>query len=231
MSTVDLRSFTEAVKQAAPTAVLGTEGWFSFSFPGGALDLCLRPGGVLFCPTHQETARWCIKPGTNTLALAWGKFGCYEFEVASQSPLQFAGSTVGKPEDWRKMEFRGPFSAAENRLLGAGGGGSEWKFAHPAGEFLVQFRGDGFNHFVCESFPAHSHWTLAGANRDELTINWSQYGIYEMRVDGAAGAGAGSLQGTPADWRKMQYVRDLQGGPACGSCGDTSCVAENCKFH
>ena len=26
----------------------------------------------------------------------------------------------------------------------------------------VEFRSDGFNHFVCAAYPAHSHWTLRG---------------------------------------------------------------------
>ena len=74
-----------------------------------------------------------------------------------------------------------------------------------SGRFAVQFRGDGYNHFSCHSYPAHSHWSLSG---DELTINWGQYGTYVMKFTSETTA-EGSLKGKPADWRRMKYVRDL----------------------
>jgi hypothetical protein len=123
--------------------------------------------------------------------------------------MAFVGSLVGKPDDWRKMSMKGGFSPSEAKLLGAGGAGSEWMFQHAGGEFTVQFRGDGYNHFVCQSYPAHAHWTLGGDNRDELTINWADYGIYELRVDGALGQAEGCLKGAPEDWRRMRFLRDL----------------------
>ena len=73
----------------------------------------------------------------------------------------------------------------------------------------VEFRGDGYNHFICKSYPDHSHWTMGGAEGNELTISWGKYGTYEILVDGAANAGAGNLQGQPTNWRKMTKVRDL----------------------
>lgn len=200
-------AFIASVKQAAPTSLTGAEGWHLFHWSGGSFEVCLRPGGTFFCTKFQEKARWCVKPGTQTIAIAWGQFGNYELNFVASG--QWAGSTVGKPEDWRKMELKAPLSPAESRILGAGGAGTEWSFAHPQGEFNVEFRGDGFNHFVATSFPSHSHWSVGGANRDELTIDFAQYGTYELKVDGASGKGEGCLKGTPADWRKMSFLRDL----------------------
>ena len=48
------------------------------------------------------------------------------------------------------------------------GGGSEWSFAYDGGEFAVQFKADGYNHFTCPTYPAHSHYTLDG---DTVYIN------------------------------------------------------------
>ena len=110
-----------------------------------------------------------------------------------------------------------PLSPAELKLLSPTGGGTEWSFEYKMGRFAVQFRGDGFNHFVCHEYPAHAHWSLGGANRDEITINWAQYGTYVLRVDGAAAAG--SAKGNPAEWRKMTYIRDLDAGEASEVCG------------
>ena len=38
---------------------------------------------------------------------------------------------------------------------------------------------DGFNHFVCPKFPAHSHWSMDG---NKVYINWGSYGEYELEV-------------------------------------------------
>jgi hypothetical protein len=220
MAAADSAGFAEAVKQAAPTALTGAEGWHLFHWSGGSFEVCLRPGGVFYCPQFQAASRWCVKPGTQIIAIAWGKFGNYELNFVA--PNQWAGSLVGKPDDWRKMEFKAPLSPAEARLLGAGGAGTEWDLAHAGGEFPIEFRGDGFNHFVCQSFPAHAHWTLGGENRDELTINWAQYGVYEIKVDGPAGQGEGCAKGNPSEWRRMKHHRDLGAGAAVVDCGEHS---------
>merc|ERR1719265_11534 len=109
------------------------------------------------------------------------------------------------------MMKKGGFSASEATLLGAGGAGSEWMFQHEGGEFPVQFRTDGHNDFIRSQFPAHAHWSLGGDNRDELTINWAQYGVYELRLDGA-GVAAGCMQENEAEWRRMRFIRDLPSG-------------------
>ena len=58
--------------------------------------------------------------------------------------------------NWRKMTWTRPFTTAEHLLHD-----SVWDFQHPGGSFDVEFRADGYNHFVCNSFPAHSHWKYA----------------------------------------------------------------------
>jgi hypothetical protein len=166
-----------------------------------------------------------VKPGTQVIAIAWGRYGNYELEFVAQN--QWAGSTVGAPDDWRKMELKAPLSPAEARILGANGAGSEWQLVHPGGEFSVEFRGDGFNHFVCNSYPAHSHYSLGGANRDELTIDWGQYGVYELRVDGANGRAEGCAKGAPANWRKLTFIRDLAPTTFQVDCSKANCTP-NC---
>ena len=56
---------------------------------------------------------------------------------------------------------------------------SEWIWEWPKGTFKVEFRGDGFNHFICPDFPAHSHWDF---NSDEniILIDWERYGKFEV---------------------------------------------------
>jgi hypothetical protein len=88
------------------------------------------------------------------------------------------GAKAGDAANWRTMAFVRDVAVAENMLLGAGGAGTEWDFEYAQGSFKIEFRGDGFNHFVCNDYPAHAHWTLGGANHDELTINWDKFGVY-----------------------------------------------------
>ena len=92
----------------------------------------------------------------------------------SQGAGSFSGGAVGNPDNWRKMHLVRAFTEAELKLLG-----SSWKFMHPGGEFEVEFHADAYNHFVCTSFPAHSHWSLAG---DVVYINWGKYGEYGLRL-------------------------------------------------
>ena len=66
---------------------------------------------------------------------------------------ELSGSVVGHPEAWRKMRRVAPPGAAESRLLGAAGMGTEWRFEWSGGAFAVQFRGDGESVFF---FPSSS---------------------------------------------------------------------------
>jgi len=150
----------------------------------------------------------------NTLGISWGKFGVYELTVSGD---ELAGSYVGKPQEWRKMRKLRDLSPVELRMLGAEGQGSEWTFIYDGGSFPITFKGDGYNHFVCKQYPAHAHWTLGGAEGDELTIFWDKFGTYTMKVD-AAGTGAGCLKDHPAQWRKMEFVSFRERSPADMEC-------------
>jgi len=228
MAAFDATAFADSVKQAAPMDILGIEGWHEFSHPGGSFEVCLRPGGVFFCPTYHAASRWCNKPGSSVIAIAWEQYGCYELEVTSQSPFKLAGSIVGSPADWRKMEPRRALSAAETKLLGVRGTGTQWKFSYNGGEFDVQFRADSYNHFICQTYPALAHWNLGGDNADELTIDWGKFGTYELRLNGAAGSGEGSLKGSPTDWRRMTYICDLPPAVAGEKCAHGVDIGSSC---
>jgi len=110
------------------------------------------------------------------------------------------------PTDWRKAKFLRPFSLLENALFGDGNG-SEWDFAYDGGSFKVQFKCDGYNHFRCPSYPAHSHWSLLPSGN--LFIDWGQYGKYEMTMDPATGTMSGSVQGKPDQWRKATFLQQI----------------------
>lgn len=85
-------------------------------------------------------------------------------------------------------------------------GGTVWNFEWAKGSFEVEFRADAFNHFVCSSFPAHSHWSMDG---NSIAINWDQYGEYEMQLDTSTLTMAGSKKGQPDNWRRATFVRSL----------------------
>mmetsp|Transcript_34434 Transcript_34434/g.103774 ORF Transcript_34434/g.103774 Transcript_34434/m.103774 type:complete len:237 (-) Transcript_34434:45-755(-) len=199
-------------------------GWYAFQHPGGEFEVCLRPGGVFHATGFPAASRWCALPGPNpAIAITWGKYGDYKLDVTDGVLRELAGSRVpaaGRapgPNDWRRMRCVRPLSPAETKLLAPDGGGTAWAFHYANGRFEVQFRGDGFNHFTCHQYPAHSHWTLAN---DELTISWGQFGTYVLRVDGGDPAKwVGGLKENPAEWRKMTYLRDLAANEAEQACG------------
>jgi hypothetical protein len=84
------------------------------------------------------------------------------------------GYGSGKPENWRKIEYLRDFTYGEKLLLGEGLG-TVWEYQYERGAFEVRFQADGFNHFVCPQFPAHSHWSM-DEETGLITINWGQYG-------------------------------------------------------
>ena len=75
----------------------------------------------------------------------WQGFGQYELVTENGGHL-WTGSSVGKPEDWRKMTPLRALSDAEKLIIGEGAG-SEWDFAFDGGSFKVIFKCDGYNHF------------------------------------------------------------------------------------
>mmetsp|Transcript_129272 Transcript_129272/g.306751 ORF Transcript_129272/g.306751 Transcript_129272/m.306751 type:complete len:204 (+) Transcript_129272:38-649(+) len=182
-------------------------GWYDFSWSGGSFPVCFRPAGNFFCPKFQAPARWEIDG--DTVKIDWKKFGKYElkFDAATKT---MDGNAVPKTEDdknWRKATFNRALSPVEVLLLGDGAG-SEWDFEWSGGKFPVKFKGDGYNHFQCDDFPAHAHWSLDG---DKLKINWAEFGNYEMTVDASKSAmDGGQVGGDPSkDWRKASWLRKL----------------------
>ena len=167
------------------------EGVYKFQHPGGTFDVHLRPGGRFFAPNFQARATWDITDDKH-LRIDWAKFGKYDLALVSETPPALDGSAVGDPQNWRKMSLKSPFSAAHAKLLD-----SVWDFEHQGGTFPVEFRADGFNHFVCKDFPAHSHWSLTG---NTVYINWGAYGQYELTLDESGDSMSGHLQGQPDNW-------------------------------
>lgn len=183
-------------------------GWYDFNWSGGTFLVCLRPAGTFFCPAFQVASRWELEG--NTVNIDWAKYGKYEltFDPATRS---MEGNALPKKEgdekNWRKAVFKNGLSPAEALLIGDGAG-TEWDFAWSGGSFPVQFKADGYNHFICSDFPAHSHWSLDGTT---LKINWAQYGNYVLTVDPEGKTLEGAAVGAdPAtDWRKATLTRNL----------------------
>lgn len=180
------------------------EGIYEFGHPGGAFEVHCRPHGKFFAPKFQAKSAWLLHEGK--LQVDFGKFGQYEF--VQQEPGAWKGGAVGNPENWRTMKFVRPFSAAEIKLLG-----SRWSLIHPGGEFEVEFHADAFNHFVCHSFPAHSHWTMSGNN---VHVSWGKYGEYDLVIDETGDNMTGSATGAPDNWRKARYIAPLDAGAVSG---------------
>ena len=162
---------------AAPTDL---EGVYDFAHPGGTFDVHLRPGGRFFAPLFQARASWSLAEDQRLL-IDFQKYGRYEL-TRLEGSAEFEGSAVGDPSNWRKMKRRRPFSEAEAKLLDSvwelqhPGMPCERVRALPdraracfsrefsflrhvmsvvcaGGSFPVEFRADGFNHFVSKDFP------------------------------------------------------------------------------
>ena len=85
------------------------------------------------------------------------------------------------------------------------------RLQHAGGSFNIEFRADGYNHFICNDFPAHSHWRLDNSESPTPTvyINWGKYGEYELVISADGTSMAGSAKGQPDNWRKAVFVRKL----------------------
>lgn len=154
-------------------------GWYDFQWSGGSFLICFRPGGTFFAPKFQAQARWEMKD--NVVQIDWVKFGKYEMTFDPET-RSMTGNGIPKTDaetNWRKAKFLNELSPTESLLLGDGAG-TKWDFAWKGGTFEIQFKGDGFNHFKCEDFPAHAHWSLEG---NELKIFWAEFGNYKMDID------------------------------------------------
>mmetsp|Transcript_371 Transcript_371/g.942 ORF Transcript_371/g.942 Transcript_371/m.942 type:complete len:199 (-) Transcript_371:252-848(-) len=182
-----------------PPSAADLPGVYSFIYAGGEFPVHLRTQGRFFAPQYQARASWELDG--NTIKIHWAQFGKYE--LTTQDGINWEGSYVGEPANWRKMVRKRPFSVAETKLFD-----SKWMFEHPGGSFEIEFRADGFNHFVCKDFPAHSHWRLVGDSPDEptLEIAWGQYGDYELKIDASGETMTGSAKGEPSNWRRAKRI-------------------------
>jgi len=185
-------------------------GWYDFEWSGGKFDVCFRPGGHFFVPEFQAPATW--KLDGNQIKIDWKKFGKYimKWDVGKKTMDGMLDKEGADPtKDWRKANFREPLSTVEKLLYGLGAG-TEWELQWMEGSFPVQFKCDGYNHFKCEKFPAHAHWSIDG---DKIKINWAAFGTYTLKIDAKNktmyGAGDGAAD-PPAEheWRKARWLRD-----------------------
>ena len=178
-------------------------GIYSFVHPGGEFEVHLRDKGRFWAPEFQCKSTWQLNVD-GSLLIDFQQYGKYALDPMGDGC--FSGSAVGKPESWRKMSKKRAFSRAERSVMD-----SKWEFEHAGGSFEVEFRADAFNHFVCEQYPAHSHWRLKHAESatPTLYINWGKFGEYELVVSEDGSSASGSVKGRPAQWRKMKNLGAL----------------------
>lgn len=147
----------------------GLSGVYKWLYAGGSFTVCLRPSGVFYCKEYSSSAQWVVSP--SGISIDWKNYGQYELNIVGSGQLE--GSIKGKPASWRKMSFLRPFDECENLMMG-NGAGTAWNFEYDKGSFEVEFRCDGFNHFICQKYPAHSHWSM---EENKLLVNWDRYGM------------------------------------------------------
>lgn len=198
-------------------------GHYSWSYAGGAFPVALRSNGVFYCSSFPAAATW-VSTGDG-VNVDWKKFGKYTF---TNEDGEMVGGQADNLSNWRKMQFIKDFTESEKLVMGDGGG-SCWLLQYSGGSFEVElrqasnihfchyflihnfgfifnFRCDGFNHFVCPQYPAHSHWT---SNDNQVEIDWGKYGKYEFVIDAATGTMNGCKKGEPQNWRRATFVRPL----------------------
>ncbi len=101
-------------------------------------------------------------------------------------------SSLGKRS--REMSTEGPAVSVKCGVW-------DWEYEH--GTFEVNIVAGG--EFVCESYPAHAHWTDIPPNK--LYIDWGEFGTYDMVLETEIKM-AGSYSGYPDDWRKATWKRE-----------------------
>ena len=184
-----------------------TEGWYSWSYAGGSFPVSFRPYGSFHCPEFPAQSRWSTS--ADKVIVDWGSYGKYELAIGIDPVTnlpKLEGFAAGNPNSWRKATFVRDLSPAEQILCA---GGSEWKFEYEKGSFMIEFRGDGMNHFICKDFPAHAHWSMDPLDNNKISIDWSQYGKYDMILDPNTRIMNGCKRGQPSNWRRATFVRSL----------------------
>merc|ERR1719263_2191246 len=140
------------------------------------------------------------------MTINWGKYGIYALKLTDPTTRAFSGHLQTNTESWRKMALKRPFTVAEEMLMD-----SEWEPSHPGGSFNIEFRADGYNHFICKDFPAHSHWAMVddASATPTVHINWGKYGEYELKIEADGKSMSGSAKGQPDNWRKAKWLQAL----------------------
>lgn len=154
-------------------------GVYNWAYKSGQFKVAFRPSGIFHCSKYPGQATWSVD-SSNLLTVNWKNYGVYEFQLTSPGATTVEGGVQGNLSNWRRLEFLREFTPTERALLGEHGFGSVWNFIYEKGAFEVEFRADGFNHFNCPQYPAHSHWDI---DDDGLVaINWGKYGkfIYQL---------------------------------------------------
>lgn len=179
------------------------QGIYSFAHPNGDFDVHLRSKARFWAPKFQCQSTWQLE-SDGRLLVDFQQYGKYAFK--EQDDGTFCGSAVKDADNWRTMRKQRPFSAAEKAVMD-----SRWEFEYAGGSFEVEFRADAFNHFVCEQYPAHSHWRLDDAESPTPTlyINWGKFGEYTLQVAADGASASGSVKGRPDDWRRMKNLGSL----------------------
>jgi len=210
----------EPVEVPIEVSMSDVVGWYDFQWAKGSFPVCFRPGGNFFSPKFQASSKWSLNG--DKVHVNWDRFGRYDlvFDPATKSMDGHGIPKTDSETNWRKAVFTRDLSPVEAILFGDGAG-SEWELEHAGGKFKIEFKCDGYNHFTCKDFPAHSHWTM-GEDGTSITINWGQYGTYTMLVDAASGEMAGGVAGQEDKWatddslwRKAKFVRNLMGAFHC----------------
>lgn len=134
--------------------------------------MALRPNGVFYCSKYPTKANWRV--ADNKLTVEFGKYGNYEFTLPAGGDGSIDGRALDNQANWRKLTHKRNFNPTETLLLGEHGYGSVWNFEYAKGSFEIEFRCDAYNHFVCKTYPSHSHWL----NTDDglVQIFWGKYG-------------------------------------------------------
>jgi hypothetical protein len=182
-------------------------GIYSWSYSKGSFPVEIRTyNNVFYCSQYAAGgSTWSFEG--DRLKVNWKKFGDYEFELKSSEPVKFEGYAVNDKANWRIMEFVRPYTPEELIVQGEYGAGSAWNFEYEGGSFEIQFLFDSYNHFVCPSYPAHSHWSMSEGR--VIDIDWGKFGKYQLQVDSATASMTGSKLGQPSNWRKASLIRSI----------------------
>jgi len=182
-------------------------GIYNWIYSKGSFQVEFRSfNQVFYCSSYAVGGSTWQFDGQRTL-VDWKKYGCYEFELKSTEPVVYEGNLVGSKENWRRLEFLRSFTPEELLLQGENSAGTVWNFEYEHGSFEVQFLFDSYNHFICPTYPAHSHWKMIDGRAIE--IDWGKYGTYDLEIITDEAKLIGSKKGQPFNWRRAQLIRAL----------------------